>query len=908
MWAVILAFAALSVGLAARWLVVQRTAAVDAAHQATQVTREAMRALIDYANGEYTARSHVREWESKHQRQPHQWTKLELLLIPRELLAKLEEAEAFLQPPYSWLDDLNAKFADERITAEKTSFDNVGGFPLSPQQRLAVVRNENVNLVVAGAGAGKTATMAARVQYLVERGLARPDEILVVCFGKKAAAELGKRLTAIGVQDVEASTTHALGLRIIGEVDGAKPPVSPLGSDDIAARALIQERIDAQFDDPAKRASISAWFTKYLYVKDPVDECQTGAEYYARIREMGLRTLTGERLNSLQEVKIANWLAVNGYDWEYEAIYPHSPADKRRKKYTPDFVVRDRKRDIEVWIEHFGINSSGGTAPWVEPVKYKAGMEWKRNQHREHGTVLIQTYSYDDYKGQLLSSLEAQLRANGLPPRALTQAEAHALRLTSSVERSLSELSKLLLSFLRLYKGSMTGIAALHGRCDSEREAVFLKLFDDVLAVYEARLRDEEKIDFDDMLAQALEHCSKGRFRGPWRHILVDEFQDTSRLRLALLIALRDQHPHGHLFCVGDDWQSIFRFAGADVTLFTGIDEHAGFAAKTHLDRTYRSSQPLVNLSSHFVTRNPNQLTKKVQSHASHRPPAAASPALICFHAGKDAPGLKVLDAIDLCLQDVVGQMRGQKATVLFLGRYTRERPQDLAALSRKWQAKNIDLSAMTVHKAKGQETDFVIVLGNKSGLYGFPSGITDDPVLRLVLASPDQYANAEERRLFYVALTRARRRTYLLADKKHPSSFIQEILEYDPAFGIEQAGEVSERYRCPLCQGKTILRRSGRYGSFWSCMNWPGCDGKLRTCSKCEQVPREPAFRSGVLSAFECGECGASSGSCPSCTSGELMNKSGRYGSFLGCSNWLHGDMGCGYTRKLGGRSRQRR
>ena len=862
----------------------------------------ALASLSARADGEYMASSHLAQWQATCGYVATFYRDADRRLLASPLWQRLDSLNETLQAPKSWVSAHNSKFVSARAKAIKAAGDNGGGMRLSPRQQIAVIRNENANLVVAGAGAGKTATMIERVQYLLRWRLAHAEEILVVCFGKKAANELRERLLAFDVENVDVMTTHALGLHILGQVEGSKPPVSALGSDDITAGAFVDDQLRQLWCSSRKNAAITAWYTEQLYAEDPIRDCKDGAQYYARIREMGLRSLDGQMLTSLQEVKIANWLTLNGYDWEYEASYRREPKLPTRQRYTPDFLIRSG--DQELWIEHFGIDADGRTAKWVDQQRYTADMEWKRDTHKRCGTTLVESYSYQDWHGTLLSGLRASLTQHGFPPRPLAKAQLQKLLAEPPVERAISDLSRLLLTFIRLFKGSLSDRKDLEKKRKSDRERVFLDLFDLVHKAYEARLRQEAKIDFDDMLAGALRYCRDGSFRGGWRHILVDEFQDTSGLRLAMLTALRDQHIHGHLFCVGDDWQSVFRFAGADATLFKNLSRHAGCTVRTNLDRTYRCSQPLVDLSSHFVTRNARQLTKEVTSHAQTRPHAPHSPVLVCFHAGERGAGLSQDQAIDLCLRDIVGHMAGQPADVLFLGRYNWEKPTDIGRLSATWRGSGLTLMTLTAHRAKGLEVDFVVVLGNKSGRHGFPSGITDDPVLRLVLAQEDDHPNAEERRLFYVALTRARRRVYLLADEEHPSSFVQELCEYGQSFAVEQTGDVSERFRCPLCHGKTILRRSGKYGDFWACMNWPGCSGRLRTCVSCDEVPREPVLTGERIVAYRCGGCGEKGDVCPRCETGELVPKSGRYGDFRGCSNWAPEEMGCGFTQKDRGQS----
>ena len=865
---------------------------------------EAFRAAVEQAAGEdYLCASRLafieRSWPNIDRRLS--------LHAPPSLRRSVREARAAVLGLRVRVPQLRDEFVKRMLKEAEALLVDGAGRPLYGAQRLAVVRDENYNLVVAGAGAGKTATMAGRVRYLAVHRRIPEHQILAVAFATKASEELKERLAGVGMAGVEVSTMHALGLRVLRDVEGRAPAVSALGQDDVEATRHLVALLEERMTDRQTRGPIVDLLTRYLYARDPRDDYDTGAEYYARIRQLGLRSITGTLHKSLQEVKIANWLTLNGYVWEYEANYPHVPEAKYKSSYNPDFLIRAANGAAEVWLEHFGINRAGRTAPWIDSDAYSRSMEWKRQLHRHAGTVLIESYSYEDDEGTLLDGLAAKLTAVGLPPAPLSNEAARELARSDEGNKTLKILATLLLMFLRLFKGSLLSYEALQGRAAGDRDRTFLTLFADAHAHYETRLRAEAKIDFDDMIARAYEHVVARRFVGTWQHILVDEFQDTSRLRFEMLRQLLCHVEHGRLFVVGDDWQSIFRFAGADVSLFTRMSEWVGEVARTDLDRTHRCSGPLVRLASHFVSRDPSLLQKQVESHATFDPPAPSSPLLLCFHDVGERADFSRDAALELCLRDIAAQMGGRRAEVKLLGRYTWERPENFEQLAEKWHGEGLVLEPMTVHKAKGLEADFVIVLGVSAGKYGFPSGVADDEVLQMILAARDPFPNGEERRLLYVAMTRARRRVYVLSDASRPSAFVQELVELPDEFEIEVVNHSRKHYRCPSCHGRTIHRKSGSFGEFWACMNWPSCSGRLRGCAACGDAPREPVLQAGKIGSFVCPSCQAVSGVCPSCKTGELLLRTGPYGQFHGCSNWQGNGTGCRYTRDAGSRQSAR-
>lgn len=254
--------------------------------------------------------------------------------------------------------------------------------------------------------------------------------------------------------------------------------------------------------------------------------------------------------------------------------------------------------------------------------------------------------------------------------------------------------------------------------------------------------------------------------------------------------------------------------------------------------------------------------------------------------------------AIDRVFAEIARRADGTSGTIYILGRYHFNEPSNLEELKARGKRSNLEIEFMTAHASKGKEADVVIVMGLDASEYGFPSNVADDPVMELVLSSEESFPFAEERRLFYVAMTRAKKRVYLIAPAINASPFVAEDLVNGAlAPYVEVIGEVSSLYRCPACAGKTIRRREGQYGTFWACANFPLCHGKLDTCPKCKSGGLEPVVSGRGPSAFRCTGCGFAPERCPTCGEGVLLERNGRYGVFLGCSRY-DGGNGCRYTR----------
>jgi DNA helicase-4 len=650
-------------------------------------------------------------------------------------------------------------------------------------------------------------------------------------------------------------------------------------------------------DDHATRDSVLEFFAYYLHPYQSPFEFGSMHEYYQSLRGRDLRTLRGELVKSHEELLIANWLRINGVAYEYESDYRHETASIQHRQYRPDFYLPQ----YDLYIEHLGVDRKGNTAPGVDPQQYHEATQWKRATHAKFGTSLVETYSYERMEGSLTDALAEKLRAAGivsqpLPPEAIRE-DVEKLQLVKP-------LVSLLRTFLNLYKGNLFTLDGLktaagakgEGRnSDPLRSQAFLRVFELVFAAYERDLRSAGEIDFNDMIAQAKECVSSGGYRSAFTRVIVDEFQDLSRGRALLLRALLDQVPDRRLFCVGDDWQSIYRFTGSDIAQMQKFQYGFGYAHEAKLQATHRLNGELLNATEKFVQKNPYQIPKKLHAASGRRVGGAA---VEIHEVGRNASAN--LDAIlkriaEKAVADTSVRFdRGEKASVLVLGRYRHTLPEDRRDIERRHTT--LSIRCLTVHTSKGLEADYVVLLDVISGKSGFPSEFVDDPILQLVLAASDDFPNAEERRLFYVALTRAKHRAFVLTDPARCSKFVDELRgpEYT-GMVHRRGGGLASAARCEDCGGP-LIRRAGPHGEFWGCVNYPLCDGTAKTCNKCERSPMV-RDKSRYLCANH--QCGATIPICPSCGVGQLRIRQGPRGTFFGCSEYRPDGAGesCRYT-----------
>lgn len=682
-----------------------------------------------------------------------------------------EDVRNFIQSNFNIRSTLFWLHQKRALKRHKNFFDTVESKPLTDLQRRSVILDERRSLVIAGAGTGKTSVIVAKAGYLIESGKCRPDDILLLAFNADAAKELKERCRSrLGV-DIQASTFHALGNQIVGAVEPKVPTLSRLALDRQHFSKFLDCVIGELNTDKETWKKARSFVLGHLKAYRPESEFAALEEYEAYTRTVELRALSGDLVKSFAELDIANFLFFNGVTFEYEKRYPRVST-----RYQPDFYLTD----YGIWLEHFGIGRDGRTAPYINQQKYHEEMEWKRGIHAQNNTKLLETYSWEKSEGILTTALNRRLRGAGVKYAPRTQEEIFKALQDAGYT---TQLAVLVGTFLSHFKSNHMSLAELMRRAkassSSIRAVAFSRLFEVFHARYQAELDSKEprEIDFNDMISSATEYVRNQRFSVPWKYIIVDEFQDISIGRYRLLEAMLKSRDDLRFFAVGDDWQSIYRFAGSDISIMSRFRRFFGRATVVKLNQTFRFNDRIASVSGDFIQKNPQQIRKTMTTHLK-----CASPQVFVHWVDTDG-GRQSNSA---ALESVIGLMKEDRtlddASLLVLSRYNHLLPDAsvLKSLRKIWPGQI--RTPLTMHRSKGLEADYVIIDGLTADKFGFPSEIEDDPLLDLVLARPDSYLNAEERRLFYVALTRARHQVHLIVDRVHPSSFALELLngEYD--------------------------------------------------------------------------------------------------------------------------------
>lgn len=669
----------------------------------------------------------------------------------------------------------NAAFEGAELARFADFFANVLPQPLNPEQRAAIVVDEDATLVVAAAGSGKTTLLLGKIAYLRMRGLARPEEIALLAFNQSVRTEIRQRLAA-SCPGVAVHTFHSLGLDILRRTSAGAGRLSGMAADASRLRAfLLEATLDLAGREPGLMAE---WLAAYFRPLRHRGDFARARDHSAWLRRHPPLTLLGSRVANEPLREVADRLALAGIRHLTDKVLPSLPGlpPYRPQLWLPDARVVIDLPDAGGDSQRLGKREPGWGARLVqEPLTRLACLRHRLRRVRVARATDLQR------RGCLGETLAAALARHGLDlrPRAI-----RALASRPAMAARLEDTADLLATCVTLHKGSATDLPGSREGCaspppaglrqpespDARRQATFDAIFRQALAAYETRLAVCREIDFNDMITRAIEVLDRGAARVPFRYLLVDEFQDISAGRAALIKALRRSRPDMRLLAVGDDWQSIYRFAGSDVSLMTGFEQHFGLTETRFLRQTFRFDRSLERVASAFVLRNPAQIRKQVEA----REPDDHVPPVVLWVPSEGAAG----DPLPAIAEDLFGAPAVAAPAcpeVLILARYRAVLAQvRLEGLTTRHPQARWRCS--TIHRAKGATADYVVLLGVCGGRQPFPAERADDPLLAGFLGVAETFAHAEERRLLYVALTRARHRVYVVGDGRRPSPFFEEL------------------------------------------------------------------------------------------------------------------------------------
>jgi DNA helicase-4 len=670
---------------------------------------------------------------------------------------------------------------------------------LNNYQKTAVIIDEDRVFVNAAAGTGKTTTIISKIEYILDSKLAQIDEILVLVYNKDARGVLQKRLGLVK-EDI-AHTFHSYGLKVLNEQTQDKKKVVDkeiaLIKNNALAETLKQTELrDAMIEIflienrkgklPHDFDSLKAYRNHCIENAHDIDISGSTKTQPTTIDEIQVR--------SHEETEIANFLAFNSVEYEYEKKYEID----LEYSYSPDFYLPKHK----IYIEHFAVNSRGEAPPFFKnPTQYIKDISSKKATHKKYKTKLIETYSYQKENGTLLSGLKEKLIEHKV--RLVYNEEKYHTKLVFNVK-------SIFYSCLGMYKSNQLNIKELKLEAENDSDATRIKKFLKAFIYFERKytegLKSREKlIDFDDMIVGAIDKIKHNNFvfERSLKYILVDEFQDTSKGRKELIDSVLEANTECKLFAVGDDWQSINGFSGSDLSYATEFKKYYNYSITTKLLTTFRFNSDICQQTSKFIQQNPYQTKKDLKAEdLTVGKKVTIVKVASCYRknyseeASEQSQVLRVLNDLDSQpLQD-----RNKKTSVFILARYHSKFRDYLQKDSDKLLSElenytNLTIQAQTIHSSKGLEADYVIVLGVKSGILALPSEIENDPIIKVFSPNSDGYLFSEERRVFYVAITRAKKHVYIMSDIVDISHFTQNLIDQ----GVHVQSQAEDCTKCKI-------------------------------------------------------------------------------------------------------------
>lgn len=614
----------------------------------------------------------------------------------------------------------NNQYVERKLIQEEEYFDKLfrkvdPKIKLDNEQRKAILDNEDYSLIVAGAGSGKTTTIVGKVKYLIDKKNVVPKDILLISYTNKAVLELKERLTTDFNINIEVKTFHKLGMEIIKNHKVKNYNILS-NSYYVIANYFEEELLK-------KEENLKNFITFFaLYFQDK--------GYQLKEKNTNkLNVLNGEEEVKLKKMdkkmlQISNFLYLNSVDYFIE--------------------------DEEIYIN----------------CKNKMRIEF--GNKRSTKKIILG----DDY----LNDLAAELKEKGIETSDNDFVKILETMLLGKKDEDLMKLINFSNSFIKLYKNKGFNKDDLDKFAhEDERFKMFVNYMKDLYNYYDEELKINNYIDFEDMINISYNIIKNNEVNLNYKYIIIDEYQDISFQRFNLTKALADL-TNAKIIAVGDDWQAIFAFAGSDIKLFTMFKELMGYGSELKIINTYRNSQELIDIAGSFVMRNKKQIKKDLLATKNLKNP------IVIYEYKYDLIG-SIKKSLDNLIEEY-----GENQKILIIGRYNFEKYNLInSGIFKEYSedklkyAKNpkIDITFLTVHSSKGLGFDNVILINAKDDYFGFPSKVNTDPIFSKVLGRSFTFELEEERRLFYVALTRSKNKIHLITQENKKSDFIKEIEKY---------------------------------------------------------------------------------------------------------------------------------
>ena len=835
----------------------------------------------------------------------------------------------------------NDDFIKQSMKEHQSFFQNIDGKKLDEDQQRAIIIDELSNLTVAGAGCGKTLTIVGKVKYLCEICNVRPEQIAVFSFSKKAVQEMQERLKNAGIaidekEKIDNNTTikkSGVTVRTFHSYAISSVHNSKQLNTDILDECIKRWTAKELASDEARVEDLYKYFAFHLNpaeTREDLEDVTCLGDYYQKQRRKNLKPLKAfaehddqkQRPRNQFELEISNYLYSRSINYKFEP---------KKGLFTLECIDTQTKQHKTIQLRTLSLPFKNDYARLLSPAekrKEKHKNE-KSIQCYQQNTKIIDLEPVDENGNkferrlgealanyQLVPKDHTEIVQNILSPKDVDKKSNSAKKKTNSDAENFQKLIKTCIDRFRCQRRGIEDVEKIISDAQKEgdkRKEYFYKIVKDVYQYFLKHQVEKNEIDFTDIIADFIDDAKENKLKNiPFKYIIVDEFQDIDSMQYEMINEMR-RLTGAKLMCVGDDWQSIYRFRGSNLSYFNNFQKFFGTHVRQDIKTTYRNSQQLLDVAGTFIQQNKFQLTKELKSKSKDRDTPIV---LIKYMSDKNRneqqntsnnPPGNELNAVLTALRELPSDSK----ECLVLGRYNwcinifknngelfeekenKEKTND-GQKNEIWigswrERPDLEITCMSVHKSKGLQFENVIIVELKNAYKGFPSQMEDDPVLKPSedpeIRNNDNYPFSEERRLFYVAMTRTKNRVYLIGPANIPSIFMQEIEEIakkqekinprQKLIRIETIGvdDGKPAPQCPKCKTGLLVERnySQNNNRLVGCSNYPSCDYIAFSVKRC---PR----------------CGS-----------YLVKKhrKDRCGEFLGCINY-DSDRNCRYCENL--------
>ena len=663
---------------------------------------------------------------------------------------------------------------------------------LNEKQREAVISEDKRLLVLAGAGSGKTATLLQKIIYLIEEKGVSPSSILAITFTKNAANEMidrliisvdntghyekqlfDKRLSKADkdkarfieqkkykwIDGLTIRTFHSFcysilrnygvnefdnKFRIIGDEkknddEELSKHVAPETVFEVFHKLLIEQCEDTEFLLQLKRYILD-YFVDKIHLKntDPKFLPKDG-KYFT--------SLDGTKVRSKSEQFIADWFYRHSIKYEYEPLLNVTDFS-----FHPDFYIPQ----ADLYIEH------------VSDKSYP--MKDKEEQFQKGNLLLVKTFESMTKDSALFNHTLDKIVKNRLPANYHETVSLNFKEEFNGYHEDVKDFVQQVMRITDMIKVENIDIDTVleNARKDQhERVRNFYELAIPLVKKYNHYTTDKSYLDFNDLISRSISlfinhEDIANKFKSKYEYILVDEFQDVNNLQVELIKLLLTDNTQ--LFCVGDDWQSIYGFRGSNVSYIIDFANHFANAKIVKLNLNYRSTQNIVGASNEVIKHNKFKVDKTIfaSKKSEHK--------IVVYSGSSEEENIQFcFDKVSELLDDGVSN-----DDILFLFR----RSKMFSPYFFRFRKEGVKVASKTIHSAKGLEAKVVFIIGLMEGNGGFPDIWLEDRIFQVIKKANYDLLMEEERRLFYVAITRAKDKLFLITEKGNESSFLKEIPE----------------------------------------------------------------------------------------------------------------------------------